>query len=330
MTLNVQALPLNGKPAAFSGAIGKFTLEKTVLSTQSVKLGEPVSLSFLISGEGNFPRIAAPILSDNEDWRIYPPEENFSAKDPYGYSGTKVFEYILIPMHEGKLRTPEITFNYFDPSTANYVSLTQPAYEVEVRAAAPGSTTSLPTKLGKGQSQPESSASKILPIATQPGTWLPPSLQPPFLNPYFIAGQALPLAALLLLITRRRKKIRLAEDLDYAKKQRSQKQVKNFLIKAKQAAAKRKPHAFYEAALHAIQEAAGPALKAEPHAIIFPELEDYLKSNKLSPQDIACIKNYFVASDALRFGQSALQAIDLRAELKTLERIIRLLPKTRA
>ena len=323
LTLVVLPLPLDGKPSDFSGAIGNFHLQEPILSSDTAQVGEPITLTVMIDGTGNFSRISPPEINDTQDWRIYPPEESFNAKDPYGYEGAKAFEYILIPKHEGVAETPEINFNYFEPETAEYISQTLPPQVVTITPAPTGSHSLAQYHKHREVHTKEREVPELLPIAHEPGIWLQNPFRPVFFNPYFIAGQIIPFVALVGLIAYRRNKLRLVNDIDYAKQRRAKKQVKRYIREVQAAVSKQQSQDFYTAALRAIQEAAGPHFSSEPEAIIFSELEDYLKRSNFTDKDIKIINNYFQAGDALKFGRQSENFLKLDDQLQHLERLLK-------
>jgi len=132
MQIEVVPLPKDGRPEDFSGAVGKFTMEASV-SPKKAGAGEPVNLKVLVSGQGNFEGMGAPILTGDEGWRSYPPSDKFQSTDAVGFTGEKTFEFPLIARQD-QTRTPGLRFSYFDPSTGKYMVLTQEPLEVNAKA----------------------------------------------------------------------------------------------------------------------------------------------------------------------------------------------------
>jgi len=132
--LEVQALPREGRPDNFAGAIGQFTM-KSAANPKKAGAGEPVALTLTVEGRGNFDAIVPPELTGSEGWRSYAPKETFKAADAIGYGGTKTFEISLIA-REDREATPGAEFSYFDPLKKKYFTLkTDP---VAVAAAGAG------------------------------------------------------------------------------------------------------------------------------------------------------------------------------------------------
>lgn len=133
--LDVEALPQDGRPDNFSGAVGQFTM-KASADPKSVDAGEPVTLTLKVEGRGSFDAMTPPELTGTDGWRTYAPKESFDGNDAIGFGGTKTFEYSMVA-REDRSATPGASFSYFDPLKKTYVTLT--ADPVAVTAAGGGS-----------------------------------------------------------------------------------------------------------------------------------------------------------------------------------------------
>lgn len=123
--IKIKPLPANA-PADFNGAVGKFTMSSQINST-STKTDEPLTYRITINGTGNLQLFNAPELDLPAGWETYDPKVSES-------SGTKIFEYLLIPRSPGDFTIPAFTWSYFDPSVKKYQTLQTDAYPVKVTA----------------------------------------------------------------------------------------------------------------------------------------------------------------------------------------------------
>lgn len=130
--IEILPLPKDGRPADFSGAVGKFSMEASV-SPKKAAAGEPVTMKVSVAGQGNFEGMGAPLLTGDEGWRTYPPSDKFQSTDAVGFTGEKVFEFPLIARQD-QTRTPGVQFSFFDPSSEKFVVLTQDPLEVNAKA----------------------------------------------------------------------------------------------------------------------------------------------------------------------------------------------------
>jgi len=123
--IKVNDLPGNA-PADFNGAVGKFSM-KTELNNKTTKTDEPLTYRVTISGTGNLNLFEAPELKLPPAWETYDPKVNDG-------TGSKAFEYLLIPRSPGDFTLPAHTWSYFDPSKKQYVTLNSESYAVHVDA----------------------------------------------------------------------------------------------------------------------------------------------------------------------------------------------------
>lgn len=119
-TLEIKPLP-PGAPADFTGAIGHFTMEADA-EPRKAQAGDPVTAHVHLSGEGNFDRVGAPVISEDKGLHLYPPSAQFKADDLIGLSGTKTFEQAIVSQ-TGRPSLPGYHFSYLDPDAGKYVSI---------------------------------------------------------------------------------------------------------------------------------------------------------------------------------------------------------------
>ena len=120
--LEVLPLPKEGRPESFAGAVGQFDID-SIVSNPHPAAGDPANLVVKIGGRGNFKGMGAPVLTNTEGWRSYPPSDKFDSSDELSYTGVKSFDFTLIAQQPQK-ESPGCEFSYFDPTTAKYVTLT--------------------------------------------------------------------------------------------------------------------------------------------------------------------------------------------------------------
>ena len=136
--LEVMPLPLAGKPAVFSGAVGSYRIESSVDHSE-VKAGEPVTLSVIISGLGMVKSLPEPDWPEIPNARRYETVSSVTA-EPAGdkVGGGKVFKMVLIPQSSGRIRIPPICMTVFNPQTKRYDVLRSQPLNISVKAAPPG------------------------------------------------------------------------------------------------------------------------------------------------------------------------------------------------
>ncbi len=132
VTLNVSPLPINNKPADFNGAVGNFDFNSTIDKTE-LKANEPLNLKFTVSGTGNVELIDKVNVTFPPDFEVYDPKISKNINiGSNGVSGSKTFEYLVIPRTPGTFTINPVKFSFFDLTKKNYVTLTTPAYTIKV------------------------------------------------------------------------------------------------------------------------------------------------------------------------------------------------------
>ncbi|MBO4665767.1 MAG: protein BatD [Paludibacteraceae bacterium] len=132
VTIHVAALP-SGKPAGFSGGVGKFTMTPSISQTE-IQANEAVTIKLDIAGAGNMKLIKTPAVDWPEGFEPYDPKvtNNFKTTTA-GVSGTKSIEYLAIPRSAGEYTIPAVTFSYFDIDDKAYKTLSTPEYTIHVK-----------------------------------------------------------------------------------------------------------------------------------------------------------------------------------------------------
>lgn len=131
LSINVNLLP-SGKPVDFSGAVGDFSINSSINTTE-LKTNDAVTIKLVISGTGNMKLISTPEVAFPKDFEVYDPKiDNKFTLTKNGLSGNKVFEYLAIPRHAGTYKIPPIEFSYFDLKTKSYKILKTEGYELKV------------------------------------------------------------------------------------------------------------------------------------------------------------------------------------------------------
>lgn len=130
LTIHVSELP--AQPDRFSGAVGTFTLTSSVSPTE-VKTNDAVTLKLNVKGTGNMKLIDTPKVDFPKDFETYDAKvsDHFSLTHS-GLSGTKTFEYLVVPRHPGVYEIPATRFVYFDTQTHTYKTLMTQPYTIHV------------------------------------------------------------------------------------------------------------------------------------------------------------------------------------------------------
>lgn len=126
-----EQLPQNNVPASFNGAVGDFKLSSEIDKT-TLKANESLSLKYTVTGTGNIQLLDLPKLELPASFEVYEPQSNLDINRSGRISGTKTFEYLVVPRVQGKKTIPPLEFTYFSPTKNRYITTTTPEYEIDV------------------------------------------------------------------------------------------------------------------------------------------------------------------------------------------------------
>lgn len=122
-TINVKALPEEGKPINFNGAVGNYSL-KFKSSKNTLKANESTQISVKILGNGNLKLLSLPKIETPNGLEKYEPEhkENITTR-LNGLTGNVSETYTIVPQYKGKYKIPALSFSYFNPKEKKYYTL---------------------------------------------------------------------------------------------------------------------------------------------------------------------------------------------------------------
>jgi hypothetical protein len=183
-TIQIKALPTDGRPANFNGAVGTFTMTGTVQPNRA-GVGDPLDMRIQISGNGSFDRVQAPILAATSVWHVHQVTSEMEAQDDIGLNAVKTFHYPIVanaPVHE----SPAASFSYFDPEQEKYVTLNLAPKEISVEGPQLSQPGPQQTPNVSGQTSPSKKSNpaptdflatgetktSFEPISRNPGFWL--------------------------------------------------------------------------------------------------------------------------------------------------------------
>lgn len=131
--LDIKELPLP-KPMNFTGVVGNFRMDASIDKSE-LKVNDAFNLKVKISGEGNVDLLEAPTFVFPPDFEVYDPKVSKSSKNTtQGVSGSKTYEYLIIPRNQGDFKIAPFSFSYFNPQTEHYESCTSPVFDIHVLA----------------------------------------------------------------------------------------------------------------------------------------------------------------------------------------------------
>ncbi len=249
VNINVKPLPSRGKPESFSNAVGQFDFQTSVDKNQ-VKENEAVNLTVSIIGNGNLELIEAPQINFPPDFEVYDPEVDLNIKNSVpGPSGKKSFSYLIIPRHEGEYRIPPVKFSYFNPNTNTYKTRSSKEYKINVLK---GDETAGDNVITSVQKQKIQQLGKDIHYIKLPPFQLKQLSHPWYRSGWFYAGYGIPLAAFILFLIIRRKKIKENANIELTKNRKANSFARKRLKAASKNLQQQNEDLFYEEILKAL------------------------------------------------------------------------------
>ena len=131
-TISVKALPEAGKPADFSGAVGKFDFRVTPSKT-NLKNGESLDLVVSVTGSGNMKLFHLPKPVVPNSLEMYDPVHDEKVNTTLaGMSGKISDKYTIIPQFKGNYPIKPMQFSYFDLGSRKYKTISSPEIMINV------------------------------------------------------------------------------------------------------------------------------------------------------------------------------------------------------
>jgi len=131
--INVKALPTEGKPIKFSGAVGAFDFSVTTSKT-SLNASESLQAIVEVSGKGNLKLFQLPELDLPSSLEVYEPEFKENVRTTLsGMTGKVSNSYTIVPSFKGKYPISSISFSYFNPKTEKYHTLSSKNIVINVK-----------------------------------------------------------------------------------------------------------------------------------------------------------------------------------------------------
>ena len=146
--INVDVRRLPAAPASYCGGVGSFKITADA-DTRSTRANEAITYKLTVQGRGNLMLIEAPQIDFPSSFEVYEPKIDDNIKrGPDGVSGSRTFEWVLIPRSQGDFEIPAYEISYFDPSKGSYETQSMPAMPLHIDKADPRATHNV---TGSGQ-----------------------------------------------------------------------------------------------------------------------------------------------------------------------------------
>jgi hypothetical protein len=239
VNIHATELPAANKPDEFSGLVGDFKLSAK-LSRDKLAAHDATNLTVIITGSGNLQYIEPLNFNFPSDIAVHEPvvKDNINVSLS-GVSGSRTFEYVLIPEAEGSYTISPASFSYFDKRKKSYITLTTPEFNLEVEKGQAGNVVSF----NPNKTDIKVLGSDIRHIKTNRNLQLRKAQF--FLSPSYWVFLFAPVLMLIIFIILLRKKIEERKNVVLLRDKKASKTARKRLRKAEKLLQNKQAEAFY-------------------------------------------------------------------------------------
>ena len=281
-TIAVKSLPEAGKPADFSGAVGKFDF-KVIPSKTNLKNGESLDLSVSVSGSGNMKLFTLPKPVVPNALEMYDPVHNEKVNTSLsGMTGKIADNYAIIPQFKGNYPIKPMQFSYFDLGSGTYKTIRSPEIMINVLEGPTANDSNLAATTGIEKNKISTSEQfKFIKLKTALS-----SVQ----NDDFLGSKAFyallffPFLALPLLVLLKKKKEAIAGDVLGNRVKATNRLAKKYLSEAKKQINNKEP--FYVALEKAMHNFLKAKLHIETSEMSKSNIQELLLSRKANSETV--------------------------------------------
>lgn len=302
LSIAVQPLPA-GAPDPYSGIVGALDVTATV-DRDSVDANDAVTLTVRLTGTGNVRAIPEPTLDLPADFEVFPPEVTESvASTGRGLSGSKTFEYVVIPRAPGQREIPPIGLGYYDLSAGAYRMAESEAIPLSVA----GTIVEGPAALGRSGVSELRRDIRFIRLGSLDVRPTGPGL---FGTMTFWLFALLPLVGVAGAVGLRRHQELLAGDVAYARGRRASRVAKKRLAEARRLAGEDDSRAFYAEVARALRGVAADRLNLPEAGIQTRDLADALRGAGVSADTVDAVRACLDDCDRQRFAPPSMDTTE--------------------
>ena len=304
-TIGVKALPEAGKPADFSGAVGKFDFKVTPSKT-NLKNGESLDLVVSVTGSGNMKLFNLPKPVVPNSLEMYDPVHDEKVNTTLGGMSGKISDnYTMIPQFKGKYPIKPMQFSYFDLGSGRYKTISSAEILINVLDG-PSANDQVATSTSGNSKNVISSSEQFKFIKLKSD--LVSMKNDDFLGSnLFYSLVFLPFLILPMIVLFKRKKDAIDSDVFGNRIKMNNRLAKKYLSEAKKQINNREP--FYVALEKAMHNFLKAKLHIETSEMSKSNIQQLLLSRNASPETVTDFINLTENCEIARFAQSSSAAI---------------------
>lgn len=302
--VTVLPLPLEGRPAGFSNAVGDFSLRATVDQT-TTEVNQPVTLTIVLAGEGNLKTVEDPALPPLDYFKEY--QSGNKAEYASGgslVSGTKTWEHVLIPTLPGDHAIASLTFPFFNPDADVYrVATTDPiTITVLPPSGEQAAVVGMPIKTVVRQIRTDIQYIKPETV------FLGDQGEVLFRSSWYLLLHALPVAVILAAVFYRSHAHRLKSDAGYARRRRARANAYGELRKSKEQLDQGALDQVFTGISNALYGYVADRYNLPTAGLTSPRVVELLGERGVDDDAVALVRDCLDACDMARFAPTALTA----------------------
>ncbi|TRX27934.1 protein BatD [Flavobacterium franklandianum] len=300
-TIAVKALPETGKPADFSGAVGKFDF-KVIPSKTNLKNGESLDLMVSVTGSGNMKLFTLPKPVVPNSLEMYDPVHDEKVNTTLsGMSGKISDKYTIIPQFKGNYPIKPMQFSYFDLGSGTYKTITSP--EIMINVMDGPSANDQVASITSGTSKNIISASEQFKYVKLDTDLISMKEDDFFGSKTFYSLLFLPFLMLPLIVLFKKKKDAIDSDVFGNRIKMNNRLAKKYLSEAKKQINNKEP--FYVALEKAMHNFLKAKLHIETSDMSKSNIQQLLASKNAGAQTVIDFINLTENCELARFAQSS-------------------------
>lgn len=334
INFTVKALPEEGKPDGYGGAVGHFKIDASVDLAQ-VEEGHPLTFKIKVTGDGNLNTLTMPQAPKMDGFKSYDSSSGLNLrKDRQIIEGEKTLETVLVPRRAGDYTLPPVKFTYFDTAKEKYVTLETRAIPVKVTPAPAGeapaaepepAAPSAPASASVADKPAAAGLEGVRFIKTEPGPATRITSPAMAKNSFWILQASALLTALIFLLLRLIFE-RMGIHLLGAKPRRFKGEAVKSFRQAKRSIKSGSERDFFEALSKGVYGYFADKLRVEIGGVGIARVEEALRG-KVTDAEAADIRDLFHRIDYGRFSTAKMSQEELKRLYDDAERIVVLVEK---
>jgi hypothetical protein len=318
VAIDVRPLPEEGRPAGFSGAVGRFEIA-VAADRQEARVNDAVGLRVTIAGEGSLNAVPAPPIDGLSDFKkLEPKVTSGSTVRGDTFRSEKVWDYVVIPLAAGEQEIPPVTFTYYDPHAKGYRELASGAIPIRVaRGDGPAGGAIVPV----AQSDVRRLGSDIHYIKLAPGG-LADRSGLFHRSPLFAALVLVPLLADAGIAVAVRLRAPSRERSRLRRERRARAAARRRLKEARRRLSPATSRAFYAAVAQALTGYVADKFDAAGAGLTHQRIEELLAGHGAAETERAAFHRSLEACDFARFAPASSGEAEMRRALESAEQVL--------